>query len=63
MCLLKISIDYIDAEKRVKRNFLMTCSILFMLIGAFLFGLVTVQSIEDDIGGKQAVPLNQSVCL
>ena len=49
MCLMKISLDYIPSAAKLKRYFLGAAALCFMLIGAFLFGLVAVQSVMDDV--------------
>ena len=49
MCLMKIAFDYVPCAEIHKRRLFMAAATMFMVIGSFLFGLVTVQSIMDDV--------------
>ncbi|XP_067944842.1 sodium-coupled neutral amino acid transporter 7-like [Watersipora subatra] len=59
MCLMKIALDYVPSSKLFKKRFFITAAVCFMFLGAFLFGLVTTQSIMDDISKP---PQNTSTC-
>lgn len=63
MCLLKLAMDYIPADRKLKRNSMIVCAAFFMTIGMFLFGLVSVQAIMDDINSKELKGINNSTCI
>lgn len=46
---MKIAFDYVPSTAIHKRRLFMAAATMFMIIGSFLFGLVIVQSIMDDV--------------
>lgn len=63
MCLMKIALDYVPAPRKYKRIFFVLAASCFMLIGSFLFGIVTVQSIMADANPSPQPITNASHCL
>lgn len=59
---MKIAMDYIPAVHTFKRRFLAVAATLFMIIGSFLFGLVIVQSIMDDVAPAATPISNVTIC-
>ena len=59
---MRIALDYVPEEQKTKRICYSIVAALFMLIGAFLFGLVTAQSIMDDVQGSQSATINNGTC-
>lgn len=57
---MKIAMDYVPSTEVYKRRFFYTVATLFIVIGSFLFGLVTVQSLMEDTQKTSGPPANSS---